>query len=279
MTRVALFGAGGKMGRRLSRNLVNTEFEVSHVEVVPEARAALQDELGVQCIEPGLALTNAAAVVLAVPDRLIGKILAEFIDQLSPGTLVVVLDAAAPFAGAMPRRSDIPLFITHPCHPPLFSDESDPEVRKDFFGGVAAPQAIVCAIENGTEADYQLGEKIARAIYAPVTRAHRCTMRDIAILEPAMSETIGATFALALRDATEMAIAQGVPRAAAYDFMLGHLNIELAIAFKAFPNGQFSDGALKAIEEAKPVIFRDGWLERVFDAEAVLASVRSIATP
>ena len=32
---------------------------------------------------------------------------------------------------------------------------------------------------------------------------------------------------------------------AAHDFMLGHLNIELAIAFGAFPEGKFSDGALR----------------------------------
>jgi hypothetical protein len=61
------------------------------------------------------------------------------------------------------------------------------------------------------------------------------------------------------------------------DFMLGHLNIELAIAFGVFPGGKFSDGALKAIDEARPVIFRDGWLEDVFRPEAVLASVQSIA--
>jgi hypothetical protein len=108
-------------------------------------------------------------------------------------------------------------------------------------------------------------------------RAHRCTIRDIAILEPAMSETVGATLALALREATETAVKHGVPREAAMDFMLGHLNIELAIAFGVFPDGKFSDGALKAIEEAKPLIFREGWLEDVFRPDAVLASVRSIA--
>jgi hypothetical protein len=279
MTKVALFGAGGKMGRRLSRNLLQTDFDVAHVEPVPAACSALKAELGIDCVTPGVALRGAAAVILAVPDRLIGTVYAQFATQMAPGTLVVVLDAAAPYSGEMPLRADLPLFVTHPCHPPIFNDETEPEARADFFGGVAAKQAIVCAVENGTEDDYALGERIARAIYAPVMRAHRCSVRDIAVLEPAMSETIGATFALALREATEMAIRQGVPRAAAMDFMLGHLNIELAIAFDIFPGGKFSDGALKAIEEAKPVIFREGWLEDVFRTEAVLASVRSIARP
>ena len=54
---------------------------------------------------------------------------------------------------------------------------------------------------------------------------------------------------------------------AAIDFVLGHLNVELAIAFEVFPGGKFSDGALQAIENAKPVIFKEGWLDRVFAKE------------
>jgi len=279
MSKVALFGAGGKMGMRLARNLMATDFAVAHVEVVPAGRAALKDALGIDCVSAAQALAGAQAVILAVPDRLIGTIVAANLDLVAPGTLLVILDAAAPHAGTVPRRDDVPLFVTHPCHPPIFSDENDPVARKDHFGGVAARQAIVCAIDNGTEADYALGERIARAIYAPVMRAHRCTIEAIAIMEPALSETVGATFALALRDATDEAVRRGVPRDAAFDFILGHLNIELAIAFDIFPGGKFSDGALKAIAESKPVIFQPDWLNRVFDPDAVLASVRSIAMP
>ncbi len=110
-------------------------------------------------------------------------------------------------------------------------------------------------------------------------RSHRCTVEQIAILEPALSETVGATLALAMREATDEAVRRGVPRQAAMDFMLGHLNIELAIAFGAFPEGKFSDGALQAIAQAKPLIFRDDWLERIFDPDAVRRSVREICSP
>ena len=58
--------------------------------------------------------------------------------------------------------------------------------------------------------------------------------------------------------------------------IIGHLNIELAIAFGIFPEGKFSDGALQAIDKAKPVIFRDGWIDRVFAPAAVLKSVKDI---
>ena len=69
------------------------------------------------------------------------------------------------------------------------------------------------------------------------------------------------------------------PRGDDLDFILGHLNVELAIAFQISPDGKFSDGALQAIEQAKPVIFRDGWLERVFDPKAVMQSVQDICNP
>ena len=67
-----------------------------------------------------------------------------------------------------------------------------------------------------------------------------------------------------------------MPKQAAIDFIIGHLNIELAIAFGIFPEGKFSDGALQAIDKAKPVIFRDGWIGRVFAPAAVLKSVKDI---
>lgn len=277
MTRIALLGAGGKMGVRLSRNLSGTRFDVAHCEVSDVGRARLKDELGIDCIDLEQGLAGAEVVILAVPDRLIGQILTELAPRLSPGTAVVMLDAAAAHAGTLPDRPDLTYFVTHPCHPPIFNDEVSDEAKADFFGGVAAKQHIVCALMQGDEAHYALCEEVARAIYAPVMRAHRCSVEAIAILEPAMAETVGATLALALREATDEAIRRGVPRQAAFDFMLGHLTIELAIAFEVFPEGKFSDGALQAIDAARPVIFRDGWLDAVFDPDAVLASVREIA--
>ena len=87
---------------------------------------------------------------------------------------------------------------------------------------------------------------------------------------------MAATLCYALREATDEAVRRGVPRQAAMDFILGHLKIELAIAFGAFPQGKFSDGALLAIEQARPKIFRENWLNRVFDPNAVLESVKEI---
>lgn len=278
MTKIALLGAGGKMGVRLATNLQGTRFDLAPVEIGEAGRARLKEETGLDCVERGQALSRADVVVLAVPDRAIGSVAAEVVPELDPGTAVVVLDAAAPHAGKMPERGDVTYFVTHPCHPPIFNDEEG-EDRRDFFGGVRAKQHIVCALMQGPEAHYALCEEVARAIYAPVMRAHRVTVEQMAILEPALSETVGATLALALREATDEAVRRGVPQEAAQDFMLGHLNIELAIAFGVFPEGRFSDGALHAIEQARPLIFREGWLERVFDPAAVRASVEDICRP
>ncbi len=278
MTKIALMGAGGKMGVRLATNLRDTRFDVAPVEVAEAGRQRLRDATGMECVEQGQALSRADVVVLAVPDRLIGQVAHEIVPKLDSGTALIVLDAAAPHAGELPQREDVTYFVTHPCHPPIFNDE-DGEARLDFFGGVKAKQHIVCALMQGPEEHYALCEEVARSIYAPVMRSHRCTVEQVAILEPALSETVGATLALALREATDEAVRRGVPEQAAHDFMLGHLNIELAIAFGIFPEGKFSDGALHAIAQARPMIFREGWLDRVFAPGAVLQSVRDICHP
>ena len=276
MTKVALMGAGGKMGVRLASNLIKSDHDVLHVEIDPAGQKRLKDETGIDCVEQGQALSNAEAVILAVPDRLIGKVLTGFVDDLKPGTAVIMLDAAAPHAETLPKRDDITYFVAHPCHPPLFNDEIDPDAKKDYFGCIAAKQHIICALGQGPEEHYAMCEQIARDFYRPVMRSHRCTIEQMAILEPALSESVGATFAKVLKDATDEAARRGVPYQAAEDFLLGHLTILLAVAFGVQPGGKLSDGCLLAISEAEPVIFKEGWLDKVFAPEAVKASVRSI---
>lgn len=277
MTRIALLGAGGKMGVRLAQNLKPTRFEIDHVEVSEAGRQRLRDAVGVEAVsEAAQALGEADVVLMAVPDRLIGKIAHGFVDKLKPGAAVIVLDAAAPYAGEMPERADVTYFCTHPCHPHILEVQESRAAQEDYFGGIAAPQGIVCALIQGPEEHYALCEEIAKIIYAPVARSHRCSLENIAVLEPALSETVAATMSLALREATDRAVRMGVPEAAAHDFILGHLKIELAIAFGIFPEGKFSDGALMAIDKARSVIFKEDWLDRVFSLEAVKTSVKEI---
>lgn len=274
MARIAVIGAGGKMGARITDNLLKTDHEVRHVEVGAAGRANLAKR-GVSAMDAADALTGADAVILAVPDNRIGTVAKGLGNSLEPGTMLIVLDAAAPFAGELPQRSDLVYFVTHPCHPPIFNDEVDPEAKRDFFGGIAAKQHIVCALMQGPEDAYPLGEEIARHIYAPVMNAHRVTVDQMAILEPVLSETVTATCLTIIREALDEAVERGVPREAARDFVLGHLNVEIAIVFNELPNGTFSDGAKKAIEKAKPVLFKPDW-KRVFEPEELRRSILDI---
>ena len=274
MSSIALFGAGGKMGHRLSRNLLGSRFDVRHVEVSAAGQARLKDDFGLSCHAPDAALEGADVVILAVPDTAIGKVAASIVERLTPGTMVIVLDAAAPFAGHLPRRDDLTYFVTHPCHPPIFNDETDPTAQRDRFGGIAAKQHIVNALMQGPEDAYALGEEIARTIWAPVMRSHRVTVEQMALLEPGLSETVCASLLDVMREAMDEVVRRGVPAEAARDFLLGHMNILGAVIFKEQP-GVFSDACNKAITFGKPVLMKDDW-KRVFEPDEIAASIRRI---
>jgi len=270
MTTVALFGAGGKMGCRIMDNLKGSDYRVRYVEVSPPGIENLRKR-GLEVTPRDAALAEADAVILAVPDNLIGRIASEIVPAMKAGAMLVCLDGAAPFAGKLPARRDVSYFVTHPCHPSVFNVESDPDAQRDYFGGIKAKQSIVCALMQGPEGDYAKGEALCRRMFAPVERAHRVSVEQMVILEPALSETTAATCITVIREAMEEAIRRGVPRAAARDFVLGHINIELAIVFEEI-SSPFSDGAKKAIEKAKGQIFRPDW-RKVFEPESVRACV------
>jgi D-apionate oxidoisomerase len=274
MTAIALFGAGGKMGYRLASNLRGSRFEVRHVEVSPGGQERLKKGLGLDCVSPEAALAGAKVVVLAVPDTMIGKVAAGINAQLKAGTMVVALDAAAPFAGHLPARPDLTYFVTHPCHPPIFNDETNPAAKNDHFGGLAAKQHIVNALMQGPESAYALGEEIARIIWAPVMRSHRVTVEQMALLEPGLSETVCATLLEVMREAMDEVIARGVPREAARDFLLGHMNVLGAVIFGEV-DGVFSDACNKAIAFGKPALMQPDW-KKVFEPQEIADSIRRI---
>lgn len=274
MTSIALFGAGGKMGARLTRNLMGSPFEVRHVEVSEAGRARLRDELGITCLGVDEALTGVDVVILAVPDTLIGRIAAEISPKLAAGTMVITLDAAAPFAGHLPARDDLVYFVTHPCHPNIFNPQVHAAGAPDYFGGVRASQSIVNALMQGPDEAYALGESIARLIYQPVEQSWRVTVEQMALLEPGLSETVCATLLDVMREAMDEVVARGVPAAAAREFLLGHMTILSAVIFKQVP-GQFSDACNKAITHGKPRLMRDDW-KGVFDRAEIADSIRRI---
>ena len=274
MTAIALFGAGGKMGYRLAANFRDSAYDVRHVEVSPAGRERLKSGLGIGCVAADAALDGAEVVILAVPDTHIGKVAAGISDKLKAGTMVIALDAAAPFAGHLPKRADLTYFVTHPCHPPIFNDETDMAAKHDHFGGIHAKQHIVSALMQGPESAYELGEAIAKVIWAPIMRSHRVSVEQMALLEPGLSETVAATLLVVMREAMDEVVKRGVPKEAARDFLLGHLNVLGAVIFEEVP-GVFSDACNKAIEFGKPALMRSDW-KKVFEPAEIAASIQRI---
>jgi len=274
MTKVALIGAGGKMGLRLAANLAGTPYDVRHVEVSEAGRACLRDSLGVSCVPAVDAVADADAVILAVPDTLIGKIAHDLAPSIPSGAMVIALDAAAPFAGHLPARDDLTYFITHPCHPPIFNDETDLDAKRDYFGGAKARQGVVNALMQGPEEAYALGDAISRVIYAPVSETYRVSVEQMALLEPGLSETVCATLLATMREAMDEVVARGVPKEAARAFLLGHMNILSAVIFDEI-EGAFSDACYKAIKYGKPDLIRPDW-KKVFEPEAIAKSIQRI---
>lgn len=275
MTTIALFGAAGKIGARIANRLKDSDqFETLYVESGEAGEARLR-AWGAKPTPQPEALKSANAIILAVPDRVLPAVANEIIPQLNPGALVIFLDPAAPVSGLLPQRPQVAYFVVHPCHPPVVNDEVTPEAKADFYGGIAAKQSLVCALLQGSEADYALGERIVRAMFAPILRVHRITVEQMALLEPAMAETVALTCMFIMKEAMEEVIARGVPAEAAFDFLMGHINVNLGIQYGYLPNTQFSDAAYKMVENAKKQIIRPDW-KKVFEPENLRAQVEAI---
>ena len=274
-TRIALVGAGGKMGCRITDNLVRSDYRVDYLEVSPQGIQNLQAR-GVTPADPATAIPDADVVVLAVPDVRMGEVARDVVPRLRAGALLMTLDPAAPLDGQVPARSDIGCVVAHPCHPSVFNWEPTERAFRDFYGGISAKQPIVCALMYGSEAHYELGEAVAAVMYAPVSRVHRVTLEQMAMLEPALVETLAQTCMEAVKEGHDCLVAAGVPPEAVRDFVLGHLRIQIAVLFGEV-NGTFSDAAYKISGRARSVLFREGW-QRIFDPADIREQVRVITS-
>lgn len=274
MTTIALIGAGGKMGCRLTDNFIKCDqYVLDYLEISERGINNLQ-ERNIRVSTDSAAVSTADAVILAVPDTMIGKISSDVIPKMKKDALVITLDPAAPLDGVIHHRDDIGYIIAHPCHPGVFNWEPTEKEFRDFYGGISAKQSIVVALMHGTEAHYQLGEQISRDMYAPIHHVHRITLEQMAILEPAMVETLAQTCMEVVKEGFDRIVQKGVPEQAARDFVLGHLRIQIAVLFKEV-NGTFSDAAYKISKRAKPLLFKENW-QRIFEMDDIKAQVKDI---
>jgi hypothetical protein len=255
--RIAVVGAGGKMGMRISNNLMRTDHDVSYVESSPAGQARTR-EAGRDLTEIGRAVAGADVLILAVPDIALAPVTAQIVPSLDTGTVVLTLDPAAAYANLLTRRADVHYAVAHPCHPSIFLERHTEEEYADTFGGIAAPQDVLAAYEGGDADKQEKTESVIRAMYAPVLDVHWVTVKQLAQCEPTLVETVACMVGDFLKEALHEAVhTMGVPEPAARAILLGHTQVALANALNG--DNPFSDACLIAMDYGRSRIIRDDW--------------------
>ncbi|MET8468522.1 phosphogluconate dehydrogenase C-terminal domain-containing protein [Streptomyces sp. NPDC006422] len=259
---VAVIGAAGKMGQRVSNNLVESDFTVLFSENSPKGRELIRS-LGRELTESEAAAQQADVLILAVPDIVLGKVSEQLVPLLKPGAVVLTLDPAAAYAGLLHPRADVHYVCAHPCHPSVFLQRKTQAELDDTFGGIAAPQEVVAAYEGGDADKQALAESVIRVMYAPVVDVHWVTVKQLAVLEPTLVETIACMVGALLNEALHETVhTVGVPEKAARAMLLGHTQVALANTLKG--DNPFSDACLIAMDYGRDSIVKEDW-KKVFD--------------
>jgi len=262
---IAVIGAGGKMGMRVSNNLVKTAHTVFYVENSPAGQERTR-EAGREVTDAPTAVADADIVVFAVPDLALGPVTADLVPQMKPGSIVLTLDPAAAYAGLLTTREDVIQAVAHPCHPSIFLQRTTPEEYADTFGGIAAPQDAIAAIESDDAEKQRIVEETVRAIYAPVIDVHWVTIKQLAQLEPTLVETVACMIGALLNEALQETVnTMGVPEAAARSILLGHTQVALANGLRG--DNPFSDACLIAMDYGREAIIKDDWKKIFQDDE------------
>jgi hypothetical protein len=227
---IAVIGAGGKMGMRVSNNLVRTDHTVFYVENSPAGQERTR-EAGRELTEASVAVADADIVVLAVPDLALAAVTAELVPQMKSGAVCLTLDPAAAYAGLLTTRED-----------------------------------VIQAVESDDPAMKALVEETVRSIYAPVIDVHFVTIKQLAQLEPTLVETVACMIGELLNEALYEAInTMGVPEAAARSIMYGHTQVALANGLRG--DNPFSDACLIAMKYGRETIIKDDWKKIFQDDE------------
>ncbi|MBB1229396.1 phosphogluconate dehydrogenase C-terminal domain-containing protein [Pantoea pleuroti] len=259
---LTVIGAGGKMGMRISANFQKSDYQVFYCENSPAAQQ--------QVTQQGRELSDAASVVplsdvviLAVPDIVLGKVSEAVVPQMKAGAVLLTLDPAAAYANLIFQRDDIQYAVAHPCHPSVFLERYTKEEHADAFGGIAAIQHVAAAYETGSEAQRAELSKVISVMYGPVEQVHWVTVTQLAYLEPTLVETVACMVGAFMKEALDETVKHsGVPEEAAKAMLYGHIQIALAVAFRA--TNPFSDACMIAMEYGREKIVKPDW-KQIFD--------------
>ena len=259
---VTVVGAGGKMGQRISNNLDKSDYRILYAENSPKGQEYIRG-LGHEVTDTHGAAAQSDVVILAVPDVLLGRISADIVPTMKQGAVLLTLDPAAAYANLLYQRDGIAYAVAHPCHPSVFLERKTKEEYADTFGGIAAPQDVVAAFEHGDLQARELTESVVRFAYGPVIDVHWVTVKQLAVLEPTLVETVACMIGALLKEALEETVhTVGVPEPAARAMLLGHVQVALANTLRG--SNPFSDACLIAMDYGRETIVKDDW-KKIFD--------------
>ncbi|SDT37316.1 phosphogluconate dehydrogenase C-terminal domain-containing protein [Actinoplanes derwentensis] len=262
---IAVVGAGGKMGMRVSNNLMRSEHTVFYAENSPAGQQRTVDA-GRVVTATDEAVKDADVVILSVPDIALGPVSAAVVPQLRPGAIVLTLDPAAAYANLLFQREDVEYAVAHPCHPSVFLQRKTKAELEDTFGGIAAPQDVVAALESGSTEVQQTAETVIKLMYAPVLDVHWVTVKQLAYLEPTLVEVVACMIGSLLNEALRETVdTVGVPEPAARAMLMGHVQVALANGLRG--DNPFSDACLIAMDYGRDKIIKDDWKSIFNDAE------------
>jgi D-apionate oxidoisomerase len=261
-TVVTVIGAGGKMGMRVSANLERSPYSVFYCENFPQAQERVL-AAGRRLSESQSAVARSDVVILAVPDVSLGEVSKTIVPEMGAGSVLLTLDPAAAYAGVLATRPHVHIAVAHPCHPSIFLERTGDEQWADTFGGVAAPQDVVAAFEDDDPAARDRTEAVIRTIYGPVLDVHWVTVKQLAVLEPTLVETITCMISALLKDALQETVTSaGVPEEAARAILLGHAQVALTNSLRG--SNPFSEACHIAMEYGRRTVVNDDW-KRIFD--------------
>ncbi|HAB24148.1 MAG TPA: oxidoreductase [Pantoea sp.] len=259
---ITVIGAGGKMGMRISANLQRSDYQIFYCENSPQAQAQISAQ-GREISDAASVVPLSDVVILAVPDIVLGKVSETVVPQMKRDAVLLTLDPAAAYANLIAQRDDIEYAVAHPCHPSVFLQRYTKEEHEDAFGGVAAIQHIAAAWENGSDAQRAELAKVINVMYGPVDQVHWVTVTQLAYLEPTLVETVACMVGAFMKEALDETVKHsGVPEEAAKAMLYGHIQIALAVAFRA--TNPFSDACMIAMEYGREKIVKPDW-KQIFD--------------
>lgn len=261
---IAVVGAAGKMGTRVSNNLNLTDATIYYCEASEKGQEAVR-ALGREVSDINDVADRCDVVILAVPDIALGPVSKQVIPLMRAGSIMLTLDPAAAYAGLLTRRDDVAMACAHPCHPSVFLERSGDQWN-DTFGGISAPQEVVAAFENGDDKQQAVAEQVIKAQYAPVIDVHWVTVKQLAQLEPTLVETTGCMIGQFLKDSMDYAVNEiGIPEDAVKAIFYGHIYIALTNALRG--SNPFSDACLLAMDYGRHAIINDDWKKIWDDAD------------